>query len=153
MTMLMLMTMLMFVKVFMFVYAGGIFVRIGVHVFNGKMNSANAAFFGGSAANIQSDGREGSCNIPKLGTLFFGKQIIECARKHIARRTHSAVKVKCFHSKKAFQQFYSGLHIIIKKRIVTAHCCRCRYGLSCLQGNLRRSRCRYSQRILRLSRS
>ena len=73
MTMLMLMAMLMLVKVFMFVYAGGIFVRIGVHVFNGKMNSANAAFFGGSAANIQSDGREGSCNILKLGTLFFGK--------------------------------------------------------------------------------
>lgn len=83
----MLMAMLMFVKVFVFVYAGGIFVRIGVHVFNGKMNSANAAFFGGSAANIQSDGREGSCNILKLGTLFFGKQIIKCARKHIARRT------------------------------------------------------------------
>ena len=90
---LMLMAMLMFVKVFMFVCASGIFVRIGVHVFNGKMNSANAAFFGGSAANIQSDGREGSCNILKLGTLFFGKQIIKCARKHIARRTHSAVKV------------------------------------------------------------
>jgi len=99
----MLMAMLMFVKVFVFVYAGGIFVRIGVHVFNGKMNSANAAFFGGSAANIQSDGREGSCNILKLGTLFFGKQIIKCARKHIARRTHSAVKIECFHSKKAFQ--------------------------------------------------
>ena len=61
--------------------------------------------------------------------------------------------IKCFHSKKTFQQFFSGLHIIIKERIVTAHCCRCRYGLSCSQGNLRRSRCRYSQRILRLSRS
>ncbi len=45
MRVLILMAMLMFVKVFMFVHAGGIFVRIGVHVFNGKMNSANAAFF------------------------------------------------------------------------------------------------------------